>query len=514
MDFKLIHLKSTNCTSLMKNNPQEPQQNPRRTFFKKGLTGVAGSCVGSVLSIPAVSNSLAAEPSSKGITDDGKDATKILARYALSTRYEDLPAAVIKQTQRALVNFVGVTVGSSRHPAVNISVESLSLVSGSKQASILGRPERFDILNATFINGVASHVFDFDDTHLLTNVHCSGPVASALLAYSEIKPISGREFMNAFYLGIELMCRLSNSIAPNHADIGWHVSGLATLGVAAAIGRLMQLSEQQMIWALGLAASQPVGFRDSFGSMNKSFNPGRAASNGLFAALLAQKNFTSSDQMIEARVGWANAVSTRHDYHELLDGLGVRFETLKNTYKPFACGVVIHPALDAAIQLKNEYNLRPEQIKAVHLRANPMVLELTGKRTPKTGLEGKFSVYHSVAIALLEGRAGERQYSDEAVQRSDARSLREKIEVEIDPKIPKQSGELSITTENGQVLTKFIDNALGSLENPMSDAQLDAKFKDLLIGVLPQSKSDILLGATWHMDQLEKASTLASLTHS
>ena len=175
---------------------------------------------------------------------------------------------------------------------------------------------------------------------------------------------------------------------------------------------------------------------------------------------------------------------------------------------------MIHPALDAAIQLKNEYNLRPEQIKAVHLRANPMVLELTGKRTPKTGLEGKFSVYHSVAIALLEGRAGERQYSDEAVQRSDILTLREKIEIEIDPKIPKQSGELSITTENGQVLTKTIENALGSLENPMSDAQLDAKFKDLLIGVLPQSKSDNLLRATWHMDQLDRASTLARLTHS
>ena len=220
----------------------------------------------------------------------------------------------------------------------------------------------------------------------------------------------------------------------------------------------MQLSEQQMMWALGLAASQQVGFRDSFGSMNKSFNPGRAASNGLFSALLAQKGFTSSNQMIESRIGWANAMSTKQNYSELLGGLGTRFEISKNTYKPFACGIVIHPAIDAAIQLRNQYQLQPDQIKSILIKANPYVLELTGKKSPQTGLEGKFSVYHSVAIAIIDGRAGEKQYSDAAVLNPKTIALREKIIVEADPNLAKKSGEAIIILNDGRVVKRYIES--------------------------------------------------------
>lgn len=443
----------------------------------------------------------------------GKDATRILAQYALNTQYEDLPANIQQEASRAFVNFVGVTVGSCQHEAVNIAINSLRPISSSSQATILGRNERFDPLNAAFINGVSSHVFDFDDTHLVTNVHAAGPIAAALLAYAELKPVSGREFMNAFYLGVEYTIRLSNSLAPNHADVGWHVSGThPTIGAAAAIGRLMRLSEQQMIWALGLAASQPVGFRDSFGSMNKSFNPGRAAENGLFSALLAQNNFTSSNQMIESRIGWANSMSTKQDYQEMLSDLGSRFEIAKDTYKPYACGIVIHPAIDGAIQLRNEHNLEPEQIKSIHIKANPYQLELCGKKTPQTGLEGKFSVYHSVAISLIDGRAGEKQYSDEAVRNPRTIALRDKITVEIDNRLHKKSGEVTITLNNGRILNKIIESAVGGLENPMTNEQLDEKFLDLALDILPLSKCKSLLANTWHMAELPSAGDFAKST--
>jgi 2-methylcitrate dehydratase PrpD len=443
----------------------------------------------------------------------GKDATRILAQYALNTQYEDLPANIQQEASRAFVNFVGVTVGSCQHEAVNIAINSLRPISSSSQATILGRNERFDPLNAAFINGVSSHVFDFDDTHLVTNVHAAGPIAAALLAYAELKPVSGREFMNAFYLGVEYTIRLSNSLAPNHADVGWHVSGThPTIGAAAAIGRLMRLSEQQMIWALGLAASQPVGFRDSFGSMNKSFNPGRAAENGLFSALLAQNNFTSSNQMIESRIGWANSMSTKQDYQEMLSDLGSRFEIAKDTYKPYACGIVIHPAIDGAIQLRNEHNLEPEQIKSIHIKANPYQLELCGKKTPQTGLEGKFSVYHSVAISLIDGRAGEKQYSDEAVRNPRTIALRDKITVEIDNRLHKKSGEVTITLNDGRILNKIIESAVGGLENPMTNEQLDEKFLDLALDILPLSKCKSLLANTWHMAELPSAGDFAKST--
>jgi len=443
----------------------------------------------------------------------GKDATRLLAQYALNTKYEDLPESIQREASRALVNFVGVTVGSCQHEAVNIAINSLRPISNSNQATVLGRKERFDPLNAAFINGVSSHVFDFDDTHLVTNVHAAGPIASALLAYAELKPVSGREFMNAFYLGVEYTIRLSNSLAPNHADVGWHVSGThPTIGAAAAIGRLMHLSEQQMIWALGLAASQPVGFRDSFGSMNKSFNPGRAAENGLFAALLAQNNFTSSNQMIESRIGWANSMSTKQDYQEMLGDLGSRFEIAKDTYKPYACGIVIHPAIDGAIQLRNEHHLQPEQIKSIYIKANPYQLELCGKKTPQTGLEGKFSVYHSVAIALIDGRAGEKQYSDEAVLNPKTITLREKITVEIDNRLHKKSGEVTITLNDGRILNKVIESAVGGLENPMTNEQLDEKFLDLTADILPLAKCKELLADTWRMAELPSAGDFAKST--
>ena len=476
----------------------------RRIFLQKSFGGLA------LTTLPY--HSLLAQPS-QGDIQTGKDATRILAQYALATRYQNLPKNVQHEAIRSLVNFVGVTIGSCRHPAVDICISSLRPVSGSHQASIFGRHERFDILNAAFINGVGSHVLDFDDTHLVTNVHASGPIASALFAYAEMKPISGEEFMNAFYLGVELTIRLSNALAPDHADIGWHVSGThPTIGAAAAVGRLMGLNEQQMIWALGLAASQPVGFRDSFGSMNKSFNPGRAASNGLLSALLAQKNFTSSNQMIESRIGWANAMSTKRNYQELLGDLGSRFEISKNTYKPFACGIVIHPAIDATIQLRNQYKLQPEQIRSILIKANPYVLELTGKKTPTNGLEGKFSVYHSVAIALIDGRAGEKQYSDAAVLNPKTIALRDKVIVEIDPNLPKKSGEAIITLTDGSIVKKSVESAIGGLENPMSDEALDEKFLELTGEILPLQKSKLILKNCWKMSELANAGNFAKAT--
>ena len=247
------------------------------------------------------------------------------------------------------MNWVGVAIGGSRHQTVEIAVAALTPFSGPAQASLLGRRERFDIMNAAFINGVSSHIFDFDDTHLKTIIHPAGPVASAILALSEMHPVSGKDFLNALVLGVETECRIGNVVYPNHYDVGWHITGTAgVFGSAAAVGKLLNLNHQQMVWAIGLAASQPVGLRKSFGSMNKSFNPGRAANNGIFAALLASKNFTYFDQYDRSQAGLGEYGQHQTGlWQEIVDGLGSRYEALLNTYKPFACGIVMHPAIDA-----------------------------------------------------------------------------------------------------------------------------------------------------------------------
>ena len=484
----------------------------RRLFLKRSaITAIAATVppMGGIAQASAVvsDQSLGATTADSAA---GHKITHALAGYIVKARYEDLPANVRKEGTRTLLNWVGVAVGGSRHATIERAVAALGPFSGPGQAGLLGRRERFDIMNAAFVNGASSHIFDYDDTHLKTIIHPGGPVISALLALSEYRPVSGRDFLNALILGVETECRIGNAVFPNHYDVGWHITGTAgVFGAAAAAGKVLGLNEQQMVWALGLAASQPVGLRESFGSMNKSFNPGRAAANGLFAALLAAQNFTSSDGMIEAKRGWANTISTKQDYREITEGLGTRYEALLNTYKPFACGIVIHPAIDAAIQLRNQYDLTADQIERIDLRVHPLVIELTGKKTPQSGLEGKFSIYHSVAVAIVDGAAGEKQYSDAAVRDPKTVALRDRVSATIDPKIKPEQVDMTITTRDGRTLHRYIEHAIGSVEVPMTDAQLEVKFADLIDGILPQAQSRTLMDLCWKVEQLPSADLIA-----
>src|SRR5271156_3327584 len=474
----------------------------RRTFLR-ATTAIAAGAVAPDVTLAGGNNNRELMASPSPVTPH---VTKTLASYLVSARYEDLPANVRKEGLRTLLNWVGVAVGGSHHETIDIAVDALAPFSGPSQASILGRRERFDVMNAAFINGVSSHIFDYDDTHLKTIIHPAGPVVSAILALSEMQPVSGKDFLNALVLGVETECRIGNSVYPNHYDVGWHITGTAgVFGSAAAVGKLLKLNEQQMVWALGLAASQPVGLRESFGSMNKSFNPGRAASNGIFAAMLASKNFTSSDSMIEAKRGWANAISTKQDYNEILGDLGKRYEAALNTYKPFACGIVMHPAIDAAIQLRDENKLTPDQVERVDLKVHPLVLELTGKKNIHEGLEGKFSIYHAVAVALVEGAGGEKQFSDRAVNDPTIAALRGKVNPVVTPGIDPAQVDMTIVLKDGRQLHRYIAHAIGSVEVPMTDKQLEGKFADLADGVIPTSAIRPVMDACWNVERLTNA---------
>lgn len=441
---------------------------------------------------------------------EATDVTRRLARYVVSAKAQDVPESVRKEGARTLLNWMGCAVGGSRHETVDIAISALKPFSGPAQASVLGRHERLDVMHAALMNGISSHIFDFDDTHLKTIIHPAGPVASAILALSEHQPVTGRDFLHALVLGVEAECRIGNAVYPEHYDIGWHITGTAgVFGAAAAAGKLLGLSEQQMTWALGLAATQPVGLREMFGTMTKSFHPGRAAQNGLTAAFLASRNYTSSDQGIEAKRGWANTLSTARRYGQITDKLGETYEISLNTYKPFACGIVIHPAIDGCIQLRNQYKLTAGQIDRIELRVNPLVLELTGKKTPQTGLEGKFSVYHAAAVAIVEGAAGEKQFSDRAVRDATIIALRDRVSTVVDPAIHEEQVRVAITLKDGRKLEQYIEHAVGSVQKPMTDAALEAKFADLADGVLPKGQARKLMDLCWGVEKLPAASELA-----
>jgi len=460
---------------------------------------------------PATSAATLAAPSASPGAVAAKGAppapvTRLVARYAATATVQQIPEAVRKEATRTLLNWVGCAVGGSHQDAPTRAVAALQMFSGPPQAGLMGRRERLDVMNAALINGISSHVLDYDDTHLKTIIHPAGPVASALTAFAEHRPVSGAEFMNALVIGCEIECRMGNAVFPEHYAKGWHITGTAgVFGAAAAMGRLLRLDEERMISALGIAASQPVGLKVQFGSDTKSFHPGKAAQNGLQAALLAEQGFTASKVALEGFDGWAQAASTRHNWDEVIQGLGERYEIGLNTYKPFACGIVAHPAIDAAIQLREAHRIQAAQVQSVALKAHPLVLNLMGKTSPAVGLEGKFSIYHAVAVALATGRGGEQAFSDKAVQDPTVVALRQRVQVVVDPTIQTDQVDMTVTLMDGQKLHLFIEHAVGSQLHPMSDAQLEGKFNGLTEDILPQAQSRQLMGVCWDAWQLKDA---------
>ncbi len=438
------------------------------------------------------------------------DVTRALAEWIVDCRSDAIPEEIRAESIRTFVNWLGCAIGGATHETVDRALAAVAPFSGPPEASVLGRSERLDPLHAALLNGISSHVLDYDDTHLKTIIHPAGPVASALLAIAETRPVTGAAFLDALIIGIETECRIGNSVYPEHYDRGWHITGTAgVFGAAAATSRLLGLDAQATTWALGIAATQSSGLREMFGTMCKSFHPGRAAQNGAFAAFLAQAGFDSSEHAIEAQRGFANVMSDKQDYGEILDGLGTHWETALNSYKPFACGIVIHPAIDGCIQLRDELGENVNRIAKVELTAHPLVLELTGKTEPRTGLEGKFSVFHAAASALLRGDGSPTAFTDEAVNDPELVDLRRNVNVTTDPACYEASVTIAVTLDDGQRVEKHIDRALGSRERPLSDDQIEAKFHGQAAPVIGEQACKSLIQAAWQVAAMDDVGKLA-----
>ncbi|KAJ5602087.1 hypothetical protein N7510_011621 [Penicillium lagena] len=450
-------------------------------------------------------------------------ATLHLAGWAKTLQYSDLPNDVVRAAVRSFYNWAGCTIGGSNHQATLIARQSLAPFFGAPTSTLLGHKEevKIDAQHAALINGIASHVHDYDDTHLDTIIHPTGPVASALLAAAEWKKgVSGQDFIAALVAGIEAECKIGLAVWPDHYDVGWHItSSTGSIGAAVAVSKILGLTLSETAHAIGLAATQVVGLREMFGSHTKSFHPGRAAQCGLLAAVMAQGGYTSSEKTLEAKRGWANVVgSSKADIPQSLDkwvggegefslvsnGAG-RWEILRNSFKPFPCGIVIHPIIDACAQLHGEItskNLDIHNIKSVTAKVHPLVLELTGKKTPKDGLEAKFSVYHSGACGLRFGKATPAEYDDRVVLDPEVIAIRDRITAEIDTALTPDQTTVTVELEDGQVFTKTIEHAVGSLEVPLDEAMLETKFIDQCTPVLGEG-ARAASKACWEIEAVE-----------
>jgi len=437
--------------------------------------------------------------------------TRALGRFVAGHRSRGWSDAVEHEAHRTFVNWLGCAIGGSGHEASHAACAAMRMLEPAPQAALLGRRDRLDMAGAALVNGVSSHVFDFDDTHLRTIIHPAGPVASAALALAEWSEASGRALVDAIVLGIDVACRIGNVIYPDHYDRGWHITGsTGMLGAAAACARLLALDEQRTTMALGIAASQPVGLREQFGTMTKPLHPGAAARAGLTSALLAKQGFTASERALEAPRGFAQVVSTKCDWREATDALGERFEIAFNTYKPLACGIVVHPTIDAALQLRAR-GIDASAIERVELLVHPLVLELTGKKEPVDGLQAKFSVYHGFAAGLLAGRAGEAEFADGFVRRDDVVALRRRVVATASERIDEASADVTAILNDGRRERVQVEHAIGSLERPMRDADLEAKFADLADPVLGAARSRALVAAAWNLASASDVREIVSL---
>ena len=430
--------------------------------------------------------------------------TRMLAEFVVNHPSKGWSAETDREAHRTFANWVGCAAGAARHETVDAAVAAVMELAPAPQASLFGRDEKVDIANAALINGISSHTYDFDDTHLKTIIHPAGPVASSAYALAEFKGLSGRDLIDALVIGIEVSCRVGNAIYPDHYDRGWHITGsTGMLGSAAACARLLKLNVDQTQMALGIAASQPVGLREQFGTMTKPFHPGAAAKAGLMSALFAKHGFTASTRALEAPRGLMQVFSDKCDWKEITERLGETWEIALNAYKPFACGIVIHPSIAGCVQFKGQ-GIAPEQVQSISVRVHPLVLELTGKKTPKTGLEGKFSVYHSCAVGLIYGQAGEHEYTDQVVNDPKVIALRDKVQAIVDESMPEDAADLELVTVDGKRHQVRVEHAVGSLEKPMTEPQLKAKFVGQALATIGQEKSEALWN--WAIDIASKSS--------
>jgi 2-methylcitrate dehydratase PrpD len=364
------------------------------------------------------------------------------------------------------------------------------------------------------VNGQAGHVLDFDDTLMSpeTTLHGCAPILPVATALAEAQSASGYELLRSFVVGFEVAARVALAAGKSHYDAGWHVTGTTGhLGAAATAGLLVGLADQQVTQAFGIAATQASGLKEVYGSSSKSLHAGRAASDGLLAALLAAEGYTGGTTVLEGHFGFLNLFSTDPRPERLTEGLGEHWLILQDGFKPYACGSLVHAAIDAAIAIGREHRPDPGQIESISARVHWHVASTTGKTDLKSGLDGKFSAAHCLAVALVDHAVGPAQFTDERVFDPTIASLRERVTLNVDDRCGRDEATVSITLRDGRVLDHSVDHASGTPENPVSDDTLSAKFLGLVTPRLGEERAQQLLQAAWVADTLTRAAELARL---
>ena len=430
--------------------------------------------------------------------------------FVLGLEVAALPRDIVDAAERSVTDWLGTALRGAREPLAEALGTVIAASGGEPQATVVGRRVRTSALFAALANGAQCHALDFDDTHLPSIVHGSASVAPVALALGEWRHAAGADMLAAFVAGFEVETRLGRVIGRRLMDRGWHVTAnLGTFGATAAAGRLLRLDPRQLANAFGVAGTQAAGLATSFGTMAKPLHPGKAAMNGLLAALLAREGFTGSTAILDGPGGFADTLVGVSDLGAAVDDLGKRYELSENSTKFYAACHLTHAAIDAARAIRAQAAPAADAVAAVHCRVHPLVLKVANQREPKTDLEAKFSVAYCTASALLRGEAGEAEFAAAQVADPLVRSVMARVTPEADESLGIESATMTVRLTSGRVLEHRVAAATGTPENPGTRDDVERKFRRLAETVLPPERVRQLVTMLRGLTQLPDVARLA-----
>ena len=491
----------------------------RHSFLKLTAAGAAGAIVPSTIHGAQPAAPAAAKPKKqqhaaiKGTTD-------AVATFIATASLSRMPAAAIEQAKRCLVDGFGVILAGSTLHGSAIVRDYVRRPGDRKEATILGASSFMaPVPSAALVNGASGHAMDFDDTQLSSTpdrtygllTHPTVPALASALAIAERQGASGAAFLEAFLVGFEVECKIAEAIDPDHYLRGFHSSGtIGTFASAAAAAKLMNLNEPQIRHMLAIAASLSAGIRVNFGSMSKPLNAARASENGVFAAELASHGFTGGDNGLDGQWGFFQVLGDGADLDRIIGKLGQPWSIVSPgvSFKPYPCGSLSHPSMDAMMKVVKDHDLKPDQIKAVRLRAGNNILEPLRYGVAKNELEAKFSVPFLMSAVILTRRAGMREFTDEFVQSPAAQAMMGRVTAVHDADIEKQGFDkirsvVEVDLVDGRKLVQPSDDRYrGGPDNPFSRADLKAKFDDCAGLVLPAQRLDAAFTAIESVDSM------------
>lgn len=449
--------------------------------------------------------------------------TDAAATFAAGLRFEDIPADVLALSRRCIMDGLAVALAGSEQPGMAPLEAYITSIGGAAQSRRVGTMQRLPAHLSALWTGTAGHAMDWDDTQLAEGkgrpygllMHPTMPPLTAALTLSDLvaqetgAPVDGKRFVTAFCAGFEVGCKIAEAINPDHYMRGFHTSGtIGHFAAAATAASMLGLDKATTARALGIAASMAAGVRANFGSMGKPFHVGRASENGVTAALLARAGFNANSEALDGRWGYLAIAGPGGEPELVRDRFGAPHTMVAPgvSIKPYPSGVLTHPSMDAMLFLMREEGLTPDDIEAVTLFAGTNVLAPIRFRIAKTELEGKFSFAFLLSAIILAGRAGKAEFTDDFVSSPACQAMQARIETQFDQGIEDMGWDrirsrLEVRTKDGRTLTRWADeNYRGGPHNPLSDAELEGKFRDCAEGLLDEDRIAKVFAAVWDIE--------------